>query len=527
MSMSPASTTVDLFGGAVIPAGDRGVKLTPTTGAVPAGFDAVVQLDRSLLEAQLRRNLLHEGLSVLDASSFYDHETAPPGLRAFVESPQRPTLPFGVDRLIELRLTNPRLTRLRSELGTGGGTLPPIEDIVATTGKAAPVTDAAASDRSLGVVETTWTVELNLLLRTTGTETDPSAPGSRVQLVTDLTAAAPARSRETRERIAVGSARVPATTVRVRRHDRGQFWVRIHVGALEPRVDSDDKVMLAVFASDLGFTLLQTALAPLVDDSGRGLRLTPRIALAGSGETLPGPALQMHPLVLQHSDGRELLSLCVDAGIGSPGSPELVQSFLGEENFAYYLSGPVAERVIGTRWRSKPGLRTIVGDVPVELAEAGNPEQTHEGLARIRLRLADSTSTVDVRPSEGDFGDPLRLVSEQEIQLLNLWDHEGNEITDLGELGQPATQPFVWLIYLFDRDPAPQVTSPAKRALRRLAGELTGPVVRPFVEKLVIQRLSGATSSALGAIVVRAELRQPQLGPTGPLPPPPPDPVVE
>jgi hypothetical protein len=258
------------------------------------------------------------------------------------------------------------------------------------------------------------------------------------------------------------------------------------------------------------------------------LRLTPRLARAAKSDALPGPHIQVRPLVLRHRDGRELLSLCIDAGVGSRGSPELVQSFLGAQNFAYYLSAPVAKRVVSTRWRSTPGLRTIVSEVPVELAESENSEQTEEGLARIRVHLSDSPSTVDVRPSESELGDALRVVAEQEIQLLKLWDQRGDEITDLGELEEPVTLPFAWLIFLFDRDPSPGVTSPGKRTLLRLAGELAGPLFRPFVEELSIRRLEGFASSALGAIFVRAELRQPQIGPgdSGP-PPPPTGPVVE
>lgn len=496
---------------------DMRAQMTPAPRLIPAGFDAIAQFDLSLLEAQLRRNMVREGLLVLDASMPYDRETVPPALRAAVESPLHPPPTLLADRFIEMRLVDPRLATLQSELGSFDVVSLPVEDMVSTTGDAAPADDAAPSDRSLGVVETTWSLELNLLLRTEGDIIIAGAvggpPGAR------------ARVTETRESLARGSARVPATTVRVRRADRGQFWVRIDVGPLEPRFEGDDQLMRTVLASDLGATLLTAALAPLVAESD--LRLTPRLALAGKSDAMPGPHVQFRPLVLRHRDGREVLSLCVDAGVGSRGSPELVQSFLGERNFAYYVSAPVAERVVSARWRSTPGLHTIVSEVPVELAESENSEQTQEGLARVRVQLSDSPSTVDVRPSESELGDGLRVVAEQEIRLLNLWDHRGEEITDLGELAEPATLPFVWLIFLFERDPSPEVTGPGKRTLLRLAGELAGPLFRPFVEELSIRRLEGLASSALGAIFVRADLRQPQIGPDPAGPPAPTGPVVE
>jgi hypothetical protein len=531
MPLTSAGTMVDVFGGTTAPVGDMTMELTPSPRLIPAGFDAIAQFDHSFLESQLRRNMLHEGLLLLEAEMPYDRETAPPALRAVVESPLRPPLPIGTDRFIEVRLTDPRLATLRSGVGPDAALLP-IEDMVVTSGEAAPVGAAALSERSLGVVETTWTVEVNLLLRIPGdlpgdvvvSEPSPSAAPIDVAFG-ERAAAGRGRVRHTRETLARGIARVPATTVRVRRHDRGQFWIRIDVGSLEPQIDTDDRLMRIVLADDLGSTLLTAALAPLVDDIS--IRLTPRLALAGNGESLPGPALDFSALVLQHNDGREVLSLCIDAGIGSPGSPKQVQSFVGDENYAYYVSAPVAERVISTRWRSRPGLRTFVGDIPVDLAESGNPEQTHQGLARVRVRLEEAMSGVDIRPSESDFGDPLRVIGEQEIKLLNVWDHEGNELTDLGELEEPASLPFVWLIYPFDRDPSPGVTSPGKRRLAKLAAEVTSPLFHPFVEELISRRLRGYTSSALGAIFVRGELFQPQVGPTGPAPPPPPpsDPV--
>ncbi|MGH2941757.1 MAG: hypothetical protein ACRDLN_03140 [Solirubrobacteraceae bacterium] len=509
---------MSIFLGDEATAEDLRARLTPAPRLIPAGFDAIAQFDLSLLEAQLRRNMMREGLLVLDANLPYDRETVPSALRAAVE-PRFQPLQSLADPFIEMRLTDPRLVTLRSDLGSFDVASLPVEDMVATTGDAAPTDDAAPSERSLGVVETTWTLELNLLLRTEGDiivmgATTGSPPIDVV--VADRAAIGRARVRESRETLGRGSARIPATTVRVRRTDRGHFWIRIDVGALEPQFEADDQLMRAVLASDLGRTLLAAVLAPLVAEPD--LRLTPRLALAGKSDALPGPALQFRALVLRHRDGRELLSLCVDAGVGSRGSPELVQSFLGEQNFAYYVSTPVAKRVVSTRWRSTPGLRTIVSEVPVELAESEDSEQTQEGLARIRVHLADSVSTVDIRPSESDVGDALRMVSEQQIRLLNVWDHRGEEITDLGELKEPVTLPFVWLIFLFDRDPTPQVTSPGKTTLLRLAGEVAGPLFRPLVEDLTMRRVEGYASSALGALFVRADLRQPQLGPppTGP-----------
>ncbi|MBZ0278611.1 MAG: hypothetical protein K8I60_20860, partial [Anaerolineae bacterium] len=137
-------------------------------------------------------------------------------------------------------------------------------------------------------------------------------------------------------------------------------------------------------------------------------------------------------------------------------------------------------------------------------------EETGEGRARIRVMIAADVSGANVQASNDQFGDPVKFESEQTIQLLRLWDPHNKEITDLGDLGEPETAPFIVHALLFDKAPS-DLDGEVNPAFQEFVRHLFLPVVRPFLEKIAFENAGGFASSALKAILVRWDIQLPDF----------------
>jgi hypothetical protein len=131
-------------------------------------------------------------------------------------------------------------------------------------------------------------------------------------------------------------------------------------------------------------------------------------------------------------------------------------------------------------------------------------------LARVQVNLSDTLQEGSIKASwDNHFGDPLRLVSEQTAHLLRLWLPNGDEVEDLGELGVPATQPFVLSLQMFDQLP-PNTEQTLQPDMEKFLLALLLPLYVPMLERFPIKEISGLTSSAMRALVVRWNLQTPR-----------------
>ena len=79
----------------------------------------------------------------------------------------------------------------------------------------------------------------------------------------------------------------------------------------------------------------------------------------------------------------------------------------------------------------------------------------------------------------------LQLACDETVQVLQLWWADGTEVTDLGDLGQPVTMPFVVNNAPFTPPGAREARTSPFRSFVRYVLE---PLVFPFAERFVIER---------------------------------------
>jgi hypothetical protein len=262
--------------------------------------------------------------------------------------------------------------------------------------------------------------------------------------------------------------------------------------------------------SELARSMLAQATGPLF---GRDLRLTPVVAFAGNltqaqvaGMHLP--TVHVQDLVVQDEVG-EVLCFCFELGDEGAGDASLVRSFLDRRDFAAYVSEKIFTPALKARWRAHALHSPIVGDVPVDMPLAPNSEETGKGVARVQVNIDDTLRECTLEASlEQTLGDPMRLLSGQRIKLLRLWYANGEEVTELGDLGTPSNQPFVMSLQLFDPLP-PSIAQSLQRDLERLLARVITPVYRPLLDRLAVKHISGYASSPLRAFIVRWNLQTP------------------
>jgi hypothetical protein len=287
-----------------------------------------------------------------------------------------------------------------------------------------------------------------------------------------------------------------------------QFWLALNFEGVQPAYESNDPILFEFFKTDYAASLLAQTVAPLLNQSDVGL--SPTVALAGSLTPnqlahLQFPALHVQDLLVQDDKG-QVLTFCVSLGDNTGGVYSIVRSFLSGRDFAYYVSDKVFSAVLAGLWHANAIYTPIVGDVPVEMPVDANSDETGTGKARVQVNVNDTLKESSIKAStDNALGDPLRLVSEQTVQLLALWDPNGKQVTDLGDLAAPAVEPFVLNLQMFDNPPSgtQQQMQPALQNLLRAA---LRPMYFPVIAQFAIADVSGFSSSALHALVVRWNL---------------------
>jgi hypothetical protein len=458
-----------------------------------AGFDAVIQFSRRLLQAQMIQSLSQKGVLAPGARMLWEPSVISPGLRDAVEARFRMSL-VAREAHLEVRLVNPSIASLRWPILRPDVPEPPIE----TARRGGPARRESVTQRHLRSAEISWQLEISILTAQYLIAVDPQTP-------TPSSGAAELWDRTLVGRGIARTAAQPELEV----SSRWRFGIELDFSETPPTVSSDEAAVAEFLTTDLGRGLLAQAVAPLT--SASGIKLTPTVGPAGAltarqSQRLNLPSLQVRDTLLTDAHESPVLALCVDLGAPN-GVLRLVQPFLTGHDFAYGASVNMLGPALKARWSLKATGLSVIGDVPVELRVSDDSEETATGRARVHVVIGNSLDDVAFKASTDHRGDLLRLLSQQTVKLLELWDHEGRRISELGPLAQPQTEPLA-LPFRFDAvqgDLASQLHPAMKELLLDLLRILVYPLLGPFR----IKNISGSASSATQTLLSRWVLRTP------------------
>lgn len=474
-----------------------------------AGFDAVAQFSHRLMDMQVVRSLTQRGLAALDA--YLPWGTLPLPAELTAELPQRLQLALATTSArLELRLVRPHLSGLQWPADPTGG--------LDTATTAARRRGSALRQRRVATV--TWRLELNLLTQRAPDSVlnDPgSGTGVRhpaLDVFTDLVAATDPPSGSSgrgwnRFTFAAGQAVTAADAALAVPAGLWQFGVTLDFAETEPVVTSETEA-LTEFVAGAGAALLTQALARLRASSG--VQLTPVIApagplAAGTVRRMALPPFGVRDMLLTDERGNVALALCAQLGNASGGVLRLVPPLLQRQDFAYAASGNVLALAYKARWSIAARGLTFVGETSVDIPVGNDPNDTRPGRAQMRISFSNVLDEAAIKVMPESAGDAVRLLSKQRLQLLNLWDHQGKRITNLGELANPVEEILALPINLFEtRGAAPEALQPTFRDfLIKLVVILILPTTQPYPFRPT--SLSGFCSAAMNATLVRWTLK--------------------
>jgi hypothetical protein len=291
---------------------------------------------------------------------------------------------------------------------------------------------------------------------------------------------------------------------------RWRFGLTLDFGDAVAAVSSDTTGVVEFLQADAGKALLVQALAPL--RAAFGVRLSPAIAPAGALAAasvvragLRGFTVSDALLVDQRGD--LVLSLCAQLDGSTGGVLRLVPALLADQDFAYAVSEAVLRLAYQVCWTVVASGFAFVGQAPVELPVGDDPNVTATGRAQLSTSFADALDDVSIKATTAGHGDAVRLLVQQHVQLLSLWDHAGNQITDVGDLANPVDEPTILPINVFETDGGtPDALNPNFRdLLLKLMAIQVFPTLEPFPARM--QSVSGYCSAAVKTLLVRWALR--------------------
>jgi hypothetical protein len=464
----------------------------PSTGL--AGFDAVLQFSVAILQAQIAQTL---GQLDLSASVPWGSIPLPASLLALIPPDVLRTLSERVGVSLQLRLTDPYVAGLRwpteVTIGTGGVSLQPEIGL-----------------NNQRIVDIGWQLQINIVtaqlsnapLLFATTSGSAAGAGSAVGGTTVSAAggAATGASSSGGPPLATGTAITPALASVAIWPTIWRFAEALDFTNTTATATSNTQGVTDFLATSGGQTLLNQALVRLKAVSG--VSLSPDIAPAGPisaaiAKAAALPTLQVLDLLLQDASGNSVLCLCVSLDTPAGGTPQLVQPFLEGLDFAYGVSAKLLSYALKARWIGAAGGVSIVGETQVELGTKGAT-----GVAKVMVTFGPTLSDVAIVASAAASGDLLRLLGTQTIQLLELWDQNGNQVTNLGSLGTPQTQPFVLPVNYFDAGDGPQTL---QGNFENLLFHLMVIVGFPVLDAFAIDAgsVAGFTSSPMQALFVR------------------------
>lgn len=477
-----------------------------------AGFDVVAQFSHGLLNLQVVRSLAQHGVATPRAYLPWGTAALPASLLAALPQHLRLVLSTVPARL-EVRLVQPYLAALRWPTDiTGGGT-------------GGGVSTARTSRRARGMRQRTadigWRVEINLLTQRVdmatvagGAPTASGLPGNRAGTAGVATTGEnpPAGDDGSWDRLTLGSGQA-ITGAKVALDVPAGLWrfgMILDFADTDAAVTSDTAGVVDFLQGDAGKALLVQAAAPL--RAARGVRLSPVIAPAGAlAEAAVAraglPAFTVSDALLVDQRGDLVLSICAQLEGSTGGVLRLVPLLLAGQDFAYAVSEAVLRPAYEVCWTVVASGVSFVGETPVELPVGDDPSVTATGRARLLTSFASAVDDVSIKATTAGHGDAVRLLVKQHVQLLNLWNHAGEQITDVGDLANPVDEPTILPINVFEtQGGTPDALNPNFRdLLLKLVAIQVFPTLEPFPARM--QSLSGYCTAAMKTLFVRWSLR--------------------
>ena len=490
-----------------------------------AGFDVLAQFSRLLLQTQVSQSLSQNSLSSLSSFVPWGSIPLPPSLVALIPMLVRNTLSAWQARL-ELRFVDPYIAGMRWPSPVAVG-----------TGGVAEKPDARVLSQQR-FVDIGWRVEINLLkaprpnaVASSVPSGAPPAPSPGVAPVTSGLLGFSASSSSTSsdsswERVTLvsGTAITSATAQLSVPANLWRFGMELDFADTAASITADAAAMSDFMATDAGKNMLSQALAPL--KAATGIELCPEVAPCGAlsasciqSQNLPQFHVQDVLLadtsgnsVLTDMSGGPVLCLCAQLATTGGGVTRLVQSYLKGGDFAYAVSTGVLSAALKAQWDIAASGFSIIRNVPVPPASNGNSNQSAPWRAQIQVSFSNILDDVSIVAATDSRGDPVRLLSKQTIQLLHLWDPNGNEQTDLGPLAEPLIKPFVIPMCLFSSTGAsPDSLQPNfKDLLLNLMVAIFFPVLASY--SVSSTSISGLASSAMKTLFIRWALNSASLG---------------
>jgi hypothetical protein len=506
--MPPAATRVGSLGDIFVAADPQSRGDDPPGDAL-AGFDVVAQFSHALLSLQVTRSLRQHGVASLSAYLPWDTAALPAGLLAVVPPQLRLRLSVAPARL-EVSLGDPYLAALRWPADVGGDGAGPVS--TATAGHAHLLHERRT--------DVGWRVEINLLTRRVDVNTQGgAAPASRTPAADRAdtsgvftTGQSVAAGDGGWERLTLGVGRATCTAAVALDVPAGgwQFGTVLDFTEAVVAVSSDAPDVVEFLDGDAGNGLLVQALAPL--RAAYGVRLSPPVAPAGPDAAAAVahramPAFSVHDLLMPDQRGDPVLSLCGQLQGSTGGVARLVPVLLDGRDFAYAVSEAVLRPAYEVCWGVVANGVSFVGEMPVELPVGGDPNVTATGRAQIRTSFDTTLDGVSIKVTAAGRRDAVQLVVTQHVQLLNLWDHTGKRIADVGKLAQPIDVPAILPFNpLESGGAAPEALNPnLKDLLEKLVPVQVFPLLEPFPVRG--QSVAGFCSAAMKTVLVRWALR--------------------
>jgi hypothetical protein len=474
-----------------------------------AGFDAILQFSTQILQAQIAQTL---GQLDLSASVPWGSIPLPASLLALIPPIVLRTLSERVGVSLELRLADPYVAELRW----------PTEVTIGTGGASLQSEAVGPPDQRIAFIG--WQLQINIVMaqmtnapiRLAAPSGSAAGAGAATSGATEASTggAAVGSSSGGSPPLATGTAITPGLASVAVNSGIWRFAEVLDFTNTSASVSSSTQGVTDFLATTGGKTLLNQALVRLKALSG--VSLSPDVAPGGplsaaTSTAVALPPLQVQDLLLQDSSGNSVLCLCASLENPSTGVLRVVQPFLEGLDFAYGASAKLLGYALKARWLGAAAGVSIVGETQVELGNKGGT-----GVAQVMVTFGPTLSDVSIIASADPGGDVLRLLGTQTVQLLALWDENGNKETNLGALGKPQTQPFILPVKYFDPGSGPPaLQGNFQNLILHLMVIVSFPVLDAF--NVDPSSVGGFTSSPMQAFfvrwaLVRSRLLPPNLG---------------
>jgi hypothetical protein len=260
---------------------------------------------------------------------------------------------------------------------------------------------------------------------------------------------------------------------------------------------------------ELAEVFLRETIQDIFGSMGR-VAIAPTILLGGPlrpDETLNGiTRFAAIPVATGSNDGsHQVLSICIETGPGGRATDiNRVRPFTGEQNYAYFVSEHIVAATILNWWnRASSRMKTLTDTISIRIPrDDGTVDYGHAEM-RYELKTLDA-AVFDVGTET--LPDSIVLSGTVESQVLRAWFRDREVTSDIGDLREPHTEPFLLHVYLFDA-PFDSGDEEVDRFLNSLVRYIIRPTLNPTDSWILQYDSTGSVKAPLSAVLTRGKLR--------------------